>query len=117
MSKHEMKKEKKNTKNKKVKFGRILFLLVIICFAILNYKFELISKAILIINPILIDKIDISVEKIELEPGESINIEKKIFPENYSKSNLVWYNTDEDIIEINEEKITAKSVGKSTIYI
>lgn len=117
MSKHEIKREKRNIKNKKVKFGRILFILIIICFAVLNYKFELISKAVLIINPILIDKIDISMEKVELEPGESINIEKKIFPENYSKSNLAWYNSDESIIEIQEEKVIAKNVGKATIYL
>lgn len=116
MSKHEIKKEKKK-RNKKIKFGRIFFILLIICFVILNYKFELISKAALIINPILIDKIDISVENIELEPNESISIEKKIFPENYSKSNLVWHNSNEEVIEINEDKIVAKNVGKSVIYL
>lgn len=114
MSKHEINKEKKN---KKIKFGRIFLIIFIICFAILNYKFQLISKAILIINPILIERIDITVENIELEPGEEINIEKKIFPENYSKSNLVWYNSNKEVIEIKEEKITAKNVGKSTIYL
>lgn len=116
MSKHEIKKDK-NTNHKKLKIGRILFLIAIICFAILNYKFELISKAVLIIRPILIGKIEINVEKIELEPGESINIEKKIFPENYSKSNLVWYNSNEDVIELQEETIVAKNVGKSIIYL
>lgn len=117
MSKHEIKKVKKNTRNKKIKFGRIFLILIIISFIALNYKFELVSKAILIINPILIDKIDISVEKLELEPGESVNIEKKIFPENYSKSNLVWYNSDENVFEIQEEKIIAKNIGKSIIYL
>lgn len=116
MSKHEMKKDK-NTNHKKLKIGRILFLIAIICFAILNYKFEIISKVALIIRPILINKIDISVEKIELELGESVNIEKKIFPENYSKSNLVWYNSNEDVIELQGEKIIAKNVGKSVIYL
>lgn len=116
MSKHEIKKENKN-KNKKIKFGRIFLIIFIICFAILNYKFQLISKAILIINPILIEKIDITVENIELEPGETIDIGKKISPENYSKSNLVWYNSNEEVIEIAEEKIIAKNVGKSTIYL
>ncbi len=114
MSKYEINKEKKN---KKIKFGRIFLIIFIICFAVLNYKFQLISKAILIINPILIKRIDITVENIELEPGEEINIEKKIFPENYSKSNLVWYNSNKEVIEIEEEKITAKNVGKSTIYL
>ncbi len=117
MAKHERKKENKNIKNKKIKIGRILFLIVVICFAILNYKFQLISHAVLMINPILIEKIDISTEKIELEPGESINIEKKIFPENYSKSKLVWYNSNEEVIELQDERITAKNVGKSTIYL
>lgn len=114
MSKHEIKKEKKN---KKIKFGRIFLIIFLICFAILNYKFQLISKAILIINPILIERIDITVENIELEPGETIDIGKKISPENYSKSNLVWYNSNEEVIEIAEEKIIAKNVGKSTIYL
>ncbi len=112
MSKHEKKKE-----NKKIRFGRIFFIIIIICFTILNYKFQLISKAILIINPILIEKLDISIEKIELEPGEEINIEKTIFPENYSKSNLVWHNSNEDVIGIQDEKVIAKHVGKSTIYL
>lgn len=114
MAKHDI---KRFPNNKKIKFGRIFIILVIIAFIILNIKFELISKAVLIIKPILIEKIEINAELIELEPGENTNISKVIFPENYSKSNLVWYSSNPDIIEIQDEKAIAKNVGKATIYL
>lgn len=121
MSKHEIKKVRRkssiNKKRRKIKTNRILLILVILCFIILNIKFELISKAVLIINPILIEKIEISAEITELEPNDIININKKIFPENFSKSNLVWHSLDNNIIEIQDEKIIGKNVGKTTIYL
>lgn len=118
MAKHEIKGKKNKVSNRrKIKFGRILIILILIIFIILNMKFELISKAVLIINPILIEKIEINAEVIELEPGETTNISKKIFPENFSKSNLVWCSSNPDIIEINDGNVIAKNIGKTTVYL
>lgn len=115
MARHEIKRS--NTKKKSIRFERIFIILIIISFIILNIKFELISKAVLIINPILIEKIEISTATLELEPGETTTISKTISPENYSKSNLVWYSSNPDIIEIIDGNITAKNVGKASVYL
>lgn len=104
-------------KRKKIRFGRIFILLIIIAMSVLTYKYSLISKAILIINPIIIDNIELTAEKTEIELGESINIEKKIYPEDFSKSELVWNSTNSDILEVVDGKVTGKSVGKAKIYL
>lgn len=109
--------EAQMTKKKKIRVGRIFILLLIIVMTLVIYKCDLISKAILIINPIIIDNIEVSVEKKEIELGESINIEKKIYPEDFSKSELVWHSTNNDIIEVIEGKATGKSVGKASVYL
>lgn len=104
-------------RKKKIRFGRILLVLIITSFIILNIKFNLMSKIILIIKPISVEKIEISVDKIELEPGECIDIKKNIFPENFSKSNFIWHNSNDDILEIQDDKIIGKKVGKSSIFL
>lgn len=55
--------EAQMTKKKKIRVGRIFILLLIIVMTLVIYKCDLISKAILIINPIIIDNIEVSVEK------------------------------------------------------
>ncbi len=109
--------EAQMTKKKKIRFGRVFIILLIIIIAILTCKYNLISKAILIINPIIIDSIEISTEKTEIELGESINIEKKIYPEDFSKSELEWHSTNSDILEVTDGKVIGKSVGKASIYL
>ena len=104
-------------RKKKIRFGRILLVLIITSFIILNIKFNLMSKIILIIKPISVEKIEISVDKIEIEPGECIDIKKNIFPENFSKSNFIWHNSNDDILEIQDDKIIGKKVGKSSIFL
>lgn len=109
--------EAQMNKKKKIRFGRVFIILLIIIIAILTFKYNLISKAILIIDPIIIENIELSAEKTEIELGENVNIEKKIYPEDFSKSELVWHSTNSDILEIIDGKVTGKSVGKASIYL
>ncbi len=57
------------------------------------------------------------VEKNQIEIGEEIAVNQKLYPDNYTKSNFEWHSSNTDIIEIIEGKIVGKSVGKAEIYL
>jgi len=109
--------EEQLKKKKKIRWGRIIALILVIVGIILTYKYDLIPKAILLIKPILIQNIEISSEKVQIELGESINISSKIYPENYSKSELTWHSSNDEILEVDNGAVTGKSVGKANIYL
>ena len=77
-------------------------------------KIGLVERTILAFNPILIQNIEISTLKDEIELEEEMQIEIKIYPEDYSESNLEWHSSNEDIIQVIDGKIVGKSVGKAT---
>lgn len=113
MSKHE-KIEIRNKRNWKNKI-LVIFLVIVSC--ILIDKYNVIHNIVIAINPITINNLKIETEKSELELGEEINIKTEITPDNYTKSNLVWHSSNEDVVEINDGKAIAKSLGKSKIYL
>ncbi len=103
MAKHEAIYEK----NKKLNIKKIILAILIILsivLAVVVWKFDLIHKAYLFIRPIRIENIEISLDSNELEPGETADINTKITPEDFTKSNLVWHSTDENIIEVVDRK-------------
>lgn len=112
-------KRRRKSRKRKQKFDyKILILSIfIVIFIILNQKFNIISKVVLAINPIIIQKIEISIEENEIEIDKESNIDVKIFPENYSKSNLEWHSTDSSIIDVCDGKIIGKSTGRAKIYL
>ena len=61
--------EEQLKKKKKIRWGRIIALILVIVGIILTYKYDLIPKAILLIKPILIQNIEISSEKVQIELG------------------------------------------------
>ncbi len=99
MAKHETIYEKNNKLNKK-KVLLVILVILTITLAVVVLKFDLIHKAYLFIKPIRIENIEISLDNNELEPGETADINTKITPEDFTKSNLVWHSTDENIIEV-----------------
>lgn len=110
-------KEKDNKKEKNLTFISTLIITFIILAGILIHKYDVIYKIKIAINPITITNISLEIEKNELEVGEEFEVKFKIIPENYTVSNLEWHSSDENIIEIRDGKITAKDIGKSTIYL
>lgn len=111
-----MAKHKRSVK-RKLNIKRILVLLAIIIFITIVIKNNLIYKTILAFNPITIQSLNINISKNEIEPGEEIEISTIISPENYSQSNLEWYVSDTDIVEVSDGKIIGKSEGKAKIYL
>lgn len=94
-------------KNKKLNIKKIILailIILIIVLAVVVWKFDLIHKAYLFIRPIRIENIEISLDNNELEPEETADINTKITPEDFTKSNLVWHSTDENIIEVVDRK-------------
>lgn len=111
-----MAKHKRRVK-RKLNIKRILVLLAIIIFITVVIKNNLIYKTILAFNPITIQNLNINISKNEIEPGEEIEISTIISPENYSQSNLEWYVSDTNIVEVSDGKIIGKSEGKAKIYL
>lgn len=104
-------------KKAKFRYRKVIILFIIMFSIVIISKYNLVSKAYLTINPIKIEKIEISSEKEQIEIDESININSKIFPENYTKNNLEWHSSNSNIIEISNGKIVGKSVGTAEIYL
>lgn len=104
-------------KKSKIRYRKIIMLFIIIFMIVIISKYNLVSKAYLTINPIEIEKIELSLEKNQIEIDENISISSKIFPENYTKSNLEWHSTNPNIIEVDNGKIVGKSVGTAEIYL
>lgn len=115
MGKHEAIYDK--SRNRKLNIKKVILIVFILFFAIIVWRFNLIYKAYLFIKPIKIESIEISLETDEFEPEETANISTKITPENFTKSNLIWHSTDENVIEIVDGKIIAKQIGKASIYL
>lgn len=115
MAKHEIIYSSKQ--DKKINIMKIILIIVFIFLAIAIWKFNLIYKVYILIRPIKIQSIQISLDTNELEPGETYNIKQEIVPNNFTKSNLVWHSTDENIFEISDGKVIAKQVGKASIYL
>lgn len=116
MSKHEKRRMKNGKRKVNIKLLIIVPLFLIISFFII-IKYNIIQRLVLCCYPITIEKINISVSNNEIEIGENIEINVKIYPENYSKSNFQWHSSNNEIIEIVDGKIIGKSPGKATIYL
>lgn len=114
MSKHSRSKVRNGRKNKSIK---ILIALILILVLIYINKIGLVKQTILAFSPIPIQNIEISMTQNEIELGEELDIETKIYPEDYSKSNLEWHSSNEDIIQVIDGKVIGKSTGKASIYL
>ena len=114
MSKHSRSKVRNGRKNKSIK---ILIALILILVLIYINKIGLVKQTILAFSPIPIQNIEISMTQNEIELGEELDIETRIYPEDYSKSNLEWHSSNEDIIQVIDGKVIGKSTGKASIYL
>ena len=114
MSKHSRSKVRNGRKNKSIK---ILIALILILVLIYINKIGLVKQTILAFSPIPIQNIEISMTQNEIELGKELDIETKIYPEDYSKSNLEWHSSNEDIIQVIDGKVIGKSTGKASIYL
>ena len=103
--------------NKKINKKKIILVIIIIFLIIIIGRFNLIYKIYLFIRPVRIESIEINLETDELELGETADIKQKIVPDNFTKSNLVWHSTDENIIQVLDGKVIAKQIGKASIYL
>lgn len=111
---------KRSRKREKIKTKWKAFILIIIISiitVILFIKLNWLSNITLTIKPIRIESINIIELNNEIQLGEEADLIINIYPENYSKSNLHWHIEDENIVEIIDNKIKAKNVGKTKIYL
>lgn len=111
--------KEKNRKKQATQKRRILILAVVIITAVfLQFKFDAAQKMIRFFYPVFIESIEISTDKTELLLNESVQLTYIISPEDYSKSNLLWYCSDKEIAEISAEGVlTARNSGKVTVYL
>ena len=111
------KRYKKKDKGKSKLKVFIVVIIIFITICILSLKFNWLSEAILFFNPIRIESISISQSNNEIELGEYADLNIEIYPKNYSTSDLQWHIEDEDIVEIEDNRVKAKNVGKTKIYL
>lgn len=114
MAKHEI---SRKSKKRKLKIEKIIFVMFFLVLTMVMIKYGFFYKLYCVINPIKIEKIELSSENLEIEVGEQLSINYKITPENYTKSNLQWNNSNPEVIELIDGKIVGKAVGKSKIYL
>lgn len=110
---------KRYKKRNKGKINIIAFIVITIFImaCILAIRLNWLSRVILAIKPIRIESINIAESNNEIELGEYIDLNVNIYPENYSISNLEWHIEDENILEIENNKVKGKNVGKTKVYL
>lgn len=68
------------------------------------------------VKPIKVTKIEINVEKQELDPGETLPILATVYPENATDKTINWVVENPDILTIEEGKIVAKEPGTTKLF-
>ena len=71
-------------------------------------------------NVVVVEKVPatgLGIDKytVKLKEGEVITLTVTIYPENATDRNVVWTSSDEDIVEVQNGKLTAKKHGFSTV--
>ena len=108
--------KKKDKRKRKLKFF-IIVIIVVITICILFFRFNWLSEIILFLNPIRIESISITQSNNEIELGDYADLNIEIYPKNYSTSDLQWHIYDENILEIEDNKVKAKNIGRTKIYL
>lgn len=63
-----------------------------------------------------VEEVRIDQEKIELEEGQSLQLNATVLPKNATNQGVTWRSSDESIITIEDGVVTAKGEGTAQIY-
>lgn len=69
------------------------------------------------INPVLVEKIELSQQKAEIIKYDTLDLSLTLYPEDVTYNAVVWTSSDEDVAIVSDGKVIAKKPGNAIITV
>lgn len=69
------------------------------------------------VKPNEVEKISLNVRKLNLKVGETYELSAKVYPNNATNKDLIWINSNPEIVEVYNGKVFAKKLGHSVVTV